>query len=95
MAIILSGLALILYETLAISAIIIPLIVIANFVRRLLSNSGLPSNLPWAGVGPDGGPLSRARANLRSFFGMKGLLDEGYAKVRIATVPTSRRLPAP
>lgn len=59
-----------------------PLVVIVNLLIRLGSDHGLPSNLPWAGVpNGHGGRLARARATLRSFFGMKELLDEGYEKV--------------
>ncbi|KAK8035777.1 hypothetical protein PG991_001850 [Apiospora marii] len=58
----------------------IPFIVLANIVRRLFSRASLPPSLPWVGTGLHSGPLSRARANLKSFFGLKTLLDEGYYK---------------
>lgn len=61
--------------------IVIPLIIIANLARRLSSDASLPKDMPWAGVASGGGPLARVRANLRSFMGLKGLMDEGYAKV--------------
>ncbi|KAI1746961.1 cytochrome P450 [Xylaria castorea] len=51
-----------------------------NLICRLFSNASLPSNLPWAGVGKHGSSLSRARANLSSFFHLTKLLDEGYMK---------------
>ena len=70
-----------LYGAAVVSMVAIPAIILGNFIRRLCSDASLPKNLPWAGVGPDGGPVSRARANLRSFFGMKELLDEGYTRV--------------
>ncbi|KAK7968923.1 hypothetical protein PG988_007996 [Apiospora saccharicola] len=61
-------------------AVALPLIVLANIVRRLFSRASLPPSLPWVGTGPHSGPLSRARANLKSFFGLKQMLDEGYYK---------------
>ncbi|KAK8087840.1 P450 monooxygenase [Apiospora hydei] len=66
--------------SLEILAVAIPLIIFANLVRRLFSRASLPPSLPWVGTGPHSGPLSRAQANLKSFFGLKTLLDEGYYK---------------
>ncbi|KAK7989928.1 Vacuolar calcium ion transporter [Apiospora arundinis] len=66
--------------SLQLTIIAIPLIVLANLVRRLFSKGSLPSSLPWVGTGPHSGPLSRARANLKSFFSLKSMLDEGYHK---------------
>ncbi|KAK8875034.1 cytochrome P450 [Apiospora arundinis] len=66
--------------SLKLTIIAIPLIVLANLVRRLFSKGSLPSSLPWVGTGPHSGPLSRARANLKSFFSLKSMLDEGYQK---------------
>lgn len=73
------------------AAVLIPLIVAANLVRRLFSDAGIPAHLPWAGVGPNGGRLSRARANLASIFGLKRLLDEGYTEVRLHTPQQVKR----
>ncbi|KAK8140140.1 hypothetical protein PG984_000206 [Apiospora sp. TS-2023a] len=61
-------------------AVAIPLIVLTNIVWRLFSKASLPPSLPWVGTGPHSGPLSRARANLKSIFGLKKMLDEGYYK---------------
>ncbi|KAK8095966.1 cytochrome P450 [Apiospora kogelbergensis] len=66
--------------SLALVAVAIPLIVLANLVRRLFSKASLPPSLPWVGTGPHSGPLGRARANLKSFFSLKSMLDEGYYK---------------
>ncbi|KAI1122772.1 cytochrome P450 [Nemania abortiva] len=63
------------------AAITIGLVITSlDLLRRLFSNASLPSDLPWAGVGEHNSRLSRARANLTSFFHLKSLLDEGYAK---------------
>lgn len=70
-------------------AVAIPVIVLTNIVRRLFSRASLPPSLPWVGTGPHSGPLSRARANLTSFFGLKALLDEGYYKVLHQSIPSS------
>ncbi|KAI0400747.1 cytochrome P450 [Xylaria palmicola] len=56
------------------------LITSLNLVRRLFSDSSLPSTLPWAGVGEQNSRMGRARANLTSFFRLKELLNEGYVK---------------
>ncbi|KAK8050778.1 cytochrome P450 [Apiospora phragmitis] len=66
--------------SLVILAVGVPFIVLINLVRRLFSRASLPPSLPWVGTGPHNGPLSRAQANLKSFFGLKILLDEGYYK---------------
>ncbi|KAK7941361.1 uncharacterized protein PG986_013748 [Apiospora aurea] len=66
--------------SLEVLAVAIPLIIFTNLVRRLFSRASLPPSLPWVGTGPHSGPLSRAQANLKSFFGLKTLLDEGYYK---------------
>src|SRR3569833_2789724 len=82
MAILITITPAILYGTILITTVVIPTIIITNLIRRLLSDASIPSNLPWAGVPANGGALARARANLRSVFGMKALLNEGYTKVR-------------
>ncbi|KXJ90273.1 hypothetical protein Micbo1qcDRAFT_164808, partial [Microdochium bolleyi] len=51
---------------------------VANLIRRLFTTHDLPSTLPWVGTKHQRGPLSRARANLSSFFRLKDLLNEGY-----------------
>ncbi|KAK8055059.1 cytochrome P450 [Apiospora rasikravindrae] len=66
--------------SLKVLAVAIPLIIVTNLVWRLFSRGSLPPSLPWVGTGPHSGPLSRAQANLKSFFGLKTLLDEGYYK---------------
>ncbi|KLU85579.1 hypothetical protein MAPG_04602 [Magnaporthiopsis poae ATCC 64411] len=59
-------------------AVLVAVTILANLAWRLCSNASIPANLPWAGVESTGGPLSRARASLRSISGMKALMDEGY-----------------
>jgi hypothetical protein len=50
--------------------------------QKVFSLGGVPKSIPWAGTKDAGnGPLSRARATLRSFFGMRELIQEGYNKV--------------
>jgi len=50
--------------------------------QKVISSGGIPKSIPWAGTeGAGNGPLSRARATLRSFFGMRELIQEGYNKV--------------
>lgn len=61
--------------------VLVSVTILANLAWRLCSNASIPANLPWAGVESTGGPLSRARASLRSISGMKALMDEGYYKV--------------
>ena len=74
----------------AVSAVLFPLCIFVYLIRRFSSDAQLPASLPWAGVAPEGGRYGRLRANLRGFFGMESLLDEGYTKVRWPTT----RLPA-
>lgn len=50
--------------------------------QRFCSLQGLPASLPWAGA-EHRGPLSRANAARRSFFGMRQLIEKGYSKVRM------------
>lgn len=78
--------------SLQLTIIAIPLIVLVNLVRRLFSKGSLPASLPWVGTGPHSGPLSRARANLKSFFSLKSMLDEGYHKVLLTTTLSYPRL---
>jgi hypothetical protein len=48
----------------------------------MFSSGGIPKSIPWTGTeGAENGPLSRARATLQSFFGMRELIQEGYNKV--------------
>jgi len=47
---------------------------------RFFSRHGLPSELPWAGGA--NGPVSRANVIRRSFFGLRGIIQDGYYKVR-------------
>jgi hypothetical protein len=70
-------------------AVIFPVIIIVNLAQRILSNVGLPASLPWAGVPEGGGPIGRARANLRSLFNMKSLLEDGYNTVSLLTSVSS------
>lgn len=63
---------------------LILVLTLANLVRRLFSTYGLPHDLPWVGAQhPNTRPISRAQAQLRSFFNLRKLLDEGYEKVSI------------
>jgi cytochrome P450 len=47
--------------------------------KRFFSLQGLPKSLPWAGA--ERSPLSRARSTWRSFFGLRGIIQDGYYKV--------------
>jgi len=50
--------------------------------QKVLSLGGIPKTIPWVGTeGTGNGPISRARATLQSFFGMRELIQEGYNKV--------------
>ena|SRR2546423_9434195 len=50
--------------------------------QKVFSLGGIPKTIPWAGIKDvENGPLSRARATLRSFFSMRELIQEGYNKV--------------
>ena len=44
---------------------------------RFFSYQGIPKHITWVGA-PDGGAFSRAKVALKSFFGLKPLLVEGY-----------------
>lgn len=81
MAILLEGTPILLFGAVIICAVVLPTVVIGNLIRRLVSDEALPKNLPWAGVGPNGGAFARLRANLSSFFRLKDLMEEGYTKV--------------
>src|SRR5436305_8344874 len=47
--------------------------------RKVFSLQGLPQSIPWLGNG--NGVFARGRTTLRSFFGMRELIQEGYEKV--------------
>lgn len=57
--------------------------------ERFFSLQGLPLSLPWAGA--EGGVLSRARSTWRSFFGLRGIIQDGYYKV--GYIPCKRYSP--
>ncbi|ETS73502.1 hypothetical protein PFICI_14448 [Pestalotiopsis fici W106-1] len=63
---------------LTIILLVIPTVVLAHLIWRLISSHGLPNTLPWVGMGNHVTPIARIRANLASFFNLKDLLDEGY-----------------
>ncbi|KAI0202920.1 cytochrome P450, partial [Astrocystis sublimbata] len=67
-------------KLIGIASILALLVTFLNLVRRLFSRASLPNSLPWAGAGDRSSILSIAKANLRSFFHLPDLLDEGYAK---------------
>lgn len=67
--------------TSALLACAVTLLLLAYIWQRFCSLQGLPASLPWAGV-EHRGPLSRANAARRSFFGMRQLIEKGYSKVR-------------
>ncbi|KAM7194028.1 cytochrome P450 [Naviculisporaceae sp. PSN 640] len=46
---------------------------------RFFSYQNIPKTIPWVGTGPDSkNPFSRAKVALKSFFGLKPLLIDGY-----------------
>jgi hypothetical protein len=71
-----------LMAVLSVSAIVIPLVIVINLLFRLTSRASLPSDLPWAGIDGSGSSWTRLKANLTSILNLKGLTNEGYAKVR-------------
>lgn len=63
-----------------ISSILFSVLPIAYFVYKLIRcGSEIPSHLPWVGQDVKG-PFKRTRSYLRSIFGTKAMLDEGYEK---------------
>ncbi|KAK3312068.1 cytochrome P450 [Apodospora peruviana] len=44
---------------------------------RFFSYQGIPTSIPWIGA-PDGSPFSRAKSALKSFFGLREMLLNGY-----------------
>lgn len=76
-----AGEVLLAWYTISLLACAVSLSLLAYVWQRFCSLQGLPSSLPWAGA-ERRGPLSRANAARRSFFGMRQLIEKGYSKVR-------------
>ena len=57
---------------------------VLGFVRyvwwRIFSYQGIPKTIPWAGAAT-GGLVSRAKASIRSFLGLREMLLDGYREV--------------
>ncbi|KAH8886988.1 cytochrome P450 [Thozetella sp. PMI_491] len=58
----------------------LPFVILVNLLWRFTSDAGLPKSLPWAGVDAGGGRYHRLKANMRSLFDTKSMINEGYAK---------------
>ncbi|KAI2627776.1 cytochrome P450 [Hypoxylon sp. NC1633] len=75
-----AGLAYMIFAALLASILALLLITSLNLALRLISNASLPPNLPWVGGGEQSGLCARTKANLKSIFSLRALLDEGYNK---------------